>query len=743
MQAFARSTLLTVLLLLILCVHTVRAQEGRIFGVIADSVTGQRIPFANVVILETHRGVASNDYGFYMIPGLPPGSYEIAASAVGYTRATRKVSLGRNQSLELNFRLAPRPIESGEVEVIGSRKSELMERSISTHVLDSKELKLSPVAGQQDVLQSLKLLPGFVSTSDVSSKFFVRGGASDQNLFLLDGIKIYSPFHALGLFSVFDPDMVDNVEVYTGAFPAQFGGRLSSVVSIKTRDGRADRISGEADANFLSVKSGLEGPMFANSSWSVNARKSISSHTFGNIIGEKVPASFYDATVKLSMKPEGPGKIDITYITSNDVLNATSPKDPTYAWQNNGFALSGSKLLGEKTFLSAHLFMSSYSARRDPTPSGNVTPASTSVKEFGLRTSGTVYDTPDDNYYFGFDFSFPSLDYSFVNRFNQPLDIQSQQPEVSIWAGYRAAMGALQLDAGIHTDIGSLFEGRDPLREIQPRISLTYLWFGNWRLKASFGRFTQKTLTVTNEDDVISIFDGWIRVPENIHPEQADHYVVGIGGNVTERTSVNLEAYYKRYNALVVYNRDKFDPNDPDYIEGTGNSYGSEFIVRSRVMSIDLYGTYSLSWARINNAGFEYYPRYDRRHHLNLMSVIHPMKRLDLVLRMEYGSGFPFTQTIGYLDRLTLDNALPGPFELETGTPYQMLGAKNAARLPAYHRLDLGLVYTLNFYGVDVKAGADILNVYDQKNIFYIDRTTGQRVNMIPFYFSATLAIKF
>jgi hypothetical protein len=729
---------------LIACFTSLHAQTTDVYGVVSDSLTKQRIPFTNISVVGTLRGAAANNLGFYLIPKLPPGTYEISASSIGYIRGVRTVVVREGKSVELNFELAPIPVQTEEVLVTAPRKRlEIETKTTSVHVLERQDLKQVPVAGQQDLLQSLKILPGIVSTSDVSSRFYVRGGAGDQNLFMFDGIRIYYPFHALGIYSVFSPEVVDNVEVYTGAFPPGFGGKLSSVVNITARDGRADRLAGRANANFLSSELELEGPAISKSSFVVNARKSISSQTFGNIVGQDVPLSFYDLTAKLSTQPGGVQKFDITFLSSGDNLKSRNSSEPNYSWRNNGMALSGSGLPSARMFVNWLVYLSSYTANRDESVSGDVTAASTSVKEQGLRANATVYTGPQDLYYFGFDFSFPALDYTFVNRLGLKQDIQSSLLEVSAWARYSTTIGPMTIDGGLHAEIGSLFEGGDVLREIQPRINASYLVVGTWRAKASFGRFSQRMLTVGNEDDVISIFDAWIRVPSELKPQQADHYVLGLSGSLTEQASVNIETYYKRYNSLVVYNRDKIDASDPDYIQGDGNSYGVEVTLRSHSQYVDLYGAYSLSYAKINNGGFVYFPRYDRRNHLNLMAIGHPLRGLTTTIKWEFGSGFPFSQTVGYFDRLSLDNALPGQFETETGTPYTMLGPKNAARLPAYHRMDISIVYTFRVIGLDVNVGADFLNVYDNKNIFYFDRRTGQRVNMISFYPSATLTIAY
>jgi hypothetical protein len=735
--------LLRLLLLASVSFSLSQAQTASIYGVVTDSVTRQRVPFANIAVVNTMRGAAANSVGFYYIPKLPPGLYDIAASAVGYGKIVKTVALKDGKSFELNFELPPVSIEIHEVLVSAPRKRLDIEVSTSLHVLERQELNAVPVTAQQDLLQALKILPGIVSTSDVSSRFYVRGGAGDQNLFLYDGIRVYYPFHALGIFSSFNPNVVDNVEVYTGAFPPGFGGRLSSVVNVLTRDGRADRVSARGNVNLLSTEAQLEGPGFANSSWLVNARKSVSSHTFSRILGQTVPLSFYDATIKLAMQPGGVKKFDITFLSSGDVLRFASRDEPDYSWRNNGFAVAGSNMPSDQLFLQWLVFGSEYTARRDAKSSRVTTPASTSVRHYGLRTSATLYTGPEDIYYFGFEFGFPSVEYSYVNLLGVPQELKTTIAEPLAWVRYLARFGDLQLDGGLHVELGSLLQGSSFRNEVQPRLTLSYSLLATWRAKLALGRFTQRMLAVGNEDDVVSLFDAWISVPQNIPTQQADHYVAGLSGNITEQTSLNLEGYYKHYGSLVVYNRDKLEAAEPDFIQGKGKSYGAEVMLRSKLAWLDLYGAYSLSWAIIDNAGFVYYPRYDRRHHLNLMVTSRPLKGLSVSLRWEYGSGFPYTQTVGYFDQLTLDNSIPGRFELETRNPYLMLGPKNSARVPSYHRLDANASYEVTLLGFDISLGFDVLNVYDNKNFFYFDRITGQRVDMLSFFPSAALTVKY
>ncbi len=259
----------------------------------------------------------------------------------------------------------------------------------------------------------------------------------------------------------------------------------------------------------------------------------------------------------------------------------------------------------------------------------------------------------------------------------------------------------------------------------------------------SYGHFSQNMITINNEDDVISIFDTWIQIPDELKSEQADHYVLGVDGNVVPELSLSLQTYYKRYGSLVTYNKDKVDARDPDYVNATGNSYGAEMLARYGISIVDFYGAYSLSRAQITSQGLTYAPRYDRLHNVNLLAVFHPLENIDVSFRWEFGSGFPYSQTTGYYDRLRLSNFYLTPFAFETGTPYISIGAKNAARLPSYHRLDFSATYQFQLFSLRGRAGVNIINVYDHKNFFYFDRKTGQQINMLPFFPTATLELEY
>lgn len=720
-----------------------RAQGVDIRGVVADSANGEKLPFANVVIAGINKGASTNIQGFYLIANLPPGRYEITASSIGYERQTKFVSIRAGQPVDVNFRLTPKPVEFSEVLVTDQVRRQLTEINTSVHVLDQKDIRMVPATVQEDIFRSIRILPGIVSTSDVNSQFYVRGGAGDQNLIVLDGMKIYNPYHAFGIFSIFDSDIIKTTEVYTGAFPPGFGGRLSSVVNMTTRDGKANAISGRANINFLSTKVQLEGPAIDDVTWVASARKSLFSDTFKNFLGKNLPLSFFDAFAKVTVEGEAHGKYGLQGFFSGDDLTSSNPDEPDYSWRNHAIGFTASGLIQDRVFINAVGFENSFTAERDAKNSNNATGASTNVKEIGVRANATLYTDSRDLYFFGFEFSFPSFEYNLVNSFGIPRRLFSSFVDVSTWVRYQTTIGQLQADMGFHIDVGTLFERGSGLEVIQPRLNVSYLLFPDWKAKASYGRFSQNIITVNNEDDIISLFDAWIKIPDALKPEQADHYVVGLEGNIGRNLSTGLQGYYKSYGSLASYNRDKVDAQDPDYANSTGSAYGFETLIRYSIPIVDLYVAYTLGWTTITQNDFTYPPRYDRRHNVNLLGVFHAMENFDITLRWEIGSGFPYSQTMGYYDRLRLTDIFRGSSIGETGKPYAMLGEKNSARLPSYHRLDASATYRFKLASLNGTFGAHIINVYDYKNIFYFDRKTGKRMNMLPFFPSATLSVEY
>ncbi|MBK7259616.1 MAG: carboxypeptidase-like regulatory domain-containing protein [Ignavibacteriae bacterium] len=711
-------------------------------GIVSDSSNGERLIGVNVILKGTKRGATTNTSGFYTITNVPAGTHQLIISAVGYEPRAILFVVSRKEQITLSVRLTPQPVQTGEVVIQSAGISTLTERSASVHVMTPQEIRALPAIAQSDLLRSLQLLPGITSTSDVSAKFFVRGGASDQNQILLDGMKIHNPFHAFGLFSVLDPDLVRSAEVYTGAFPAGYGGRLSSVVNVTTKEGNLSKISGNATVNFLSGKLELDGPFADDNSWLVSGRTSLFSKTVNRLIPNAAPLSFYDLFVKGTMGTST-GRLGFRGFISSDDVTPVPVDQPDHSWRNAAASLVLSGVADDRLYFDATVNYSYALNRRSPKPGSTVRPAMSRLDEFGVRVELTSFTENQNTFFEGFEIAFPTIQDSIFGYGVFPKEYKDSRVNWSAWTRYVGSWGDLGFDLGIHADAMLLFEGYAPYQGIQPRLTLSYDLGRTWSVKASYGTFTQDMITISNEDDLITLFDAWIFLPDNLRPELARHYVTGIEGNVIPGLAVSLQGYIKDYSSLTLYNPSKVYPADPDYLNGDGDARGIEALIRFASPIVDIYTSYAMSEVTVNAGTTSYAPRYDRRHTIKAVSTFHLFDGFDLTFRWDFGTGYPFTQNAGSYDRLSLTDIATNPFPFGIGTPSRTLGAKNAARLPAYYRWDAGITYRITFEGIRGTAGVSLINLSDHKNILYYDRATGKTDYMIPFFPTAQVSLDF
>jgi hypothetical protein len=717
-------------------------------GIVTDSTNGERLPGVNVVVEGTGRGWVTNVNGFYLIAAVPRGSHTVTASAVGYRRRTLAVQVVGTEPITLNIQLIPRVIESSEITIEGEKEGEEALRSASIHIVTPHDLQQVPAAGQPDFFRSMELLPGISSTSDVNSKFYVRGGAGDQNLVLLDGMKLFNPFHAYGSFGVLDPEVIKSAEIYTGAFPANYGDRLSSVVNVTTRDGNRSTLAGNAGINFLSGNIGLEGPIIGDNSWLVSARKSVFNGEIEKIVPSAVPTSFYDLFFKATAGNET-GRVGIRGFINDDEIRPADPTQPSHSWKSAAFAGVISGLITDRVYMDLTMNLSTSQVIRSSGPGSPVPPASSRISEWSFRGEFDVYPENQDHFAVGFESAFPNINDVLPTRAAAQRPYEDNEGELWLWCRYSAVLGPIGLDGGFHTELNTISEGvlgnrSVPLRQIlQPRLTVSLNLAGNWVAKAAFGVYTQNIITINNEDDLISLFDAWIYLPDKLRPEEADHYVLGLEGNILPQLSASIQGYVKDYRSIALYNPDKIFPDDPDYLSGTGTSSGIESLLRYSVPLSDLYASYVLSRASVSTPGMTYAPRYDQTHTLKALAVFHLPEHIDISLRWEYGSGYPYTQSAGFYSRLSLSGIDMDPFPVGIGDPMRVLGTKNAARLPAYRRLDAGISYRLTLSAVRGTIGVNLVNALDARNILYYDRVTGKTEYMMPFFPSAFISAEF
>jgi hypothetical protein len=705
--------------------------KGIVKGVVRDSSNGETIPYASIVLEGTRLGVSASTRGFYLIPDVPEGTYHIRATAVGYQSKTKLVIVKANTTADVGFLLVPSPTELEPTTVTAERFRGQYETLPSVQPIVREEMELVPVTLESDLFRVISTMPGVVRTSDVSAQFYVRGGNGDQNLILLDGITVYNPFHGLGLFSIFDADAIKVSEFFTGGFGVEYGRRLSSVLNIVTRDGNANRLSGKFSMGFLTGHSLLEGP-FPGGSWLLSARKSFFKRPLKKFLNQDVPLSFYDVIGKFTLQSTQESRFSIHFLLSNDDITHEGNSEPNYLWRNRGYGVSYEQLLGERLFVHFRLTYSRFVGQLFPQLSPGVRPQSTRVDEVNFTGDASYYVSAQSQLQAGMMWSIPSIETKLVNSADISITSSSAVTESALWLKYKFAhLYPLVIDVGARSNFVLLLS--DLRYVIEPRVALRYQLSPFLAFKASYGRYHQQLMTISNEDDIISIFESWIPVPEE-RLEEADHYVGGVEINISERVDLTLQGYYKQFRNLFTYNRDKVDRFDPDYLPGLGKAYGGEILLKGAVDPVYGWLSYSLGRTSRTLSDFTFSPRYDRRHTINVVAGCKIGAGFEINAHWEFGSGLPFTKIVGYYDRLSLNGIFDSTLARETGAAYAIQGEKNKGLLPAYHRLDLTLTKTISIDGLRFALEVNVTNVYDRKNLFYFNRFTGDRVNMLPFF---------
>ncbi|MEK6571722.1 MAG: hypothetical protein AABZ61_10160, partial [Bacteroidota bacterium] len=383
-----------------------------------------------------------------------------------------------------------------------------------------------------------------------------------------DGITVYNPFHGLGLFSIFDADAIKVAEFFSGGIGVEYGRRLSSVLNIVTRDGNANRVSGKFTMGFLTGRTLLEGPL-PRGSWIISARKTFFRRPLKKFLNQEVPLSFYDLIGKLTFRSGLDSRFAAHLFLSSDDLVHPNVSEPNYFWRNRGFGLSYEQLFGDRLFADFRMTFSNFFAELDPKESQQIKPQSTKVSEVNFNGNVIYYVNPQEQLQAGLMWSIPNLETKLVNSADLPISVKGPVSEAAIWLKYKiASWFPFIIDAGARFNFALLLS--DARYVMEPRIAVRYQLQPNISIKATYGRYHQQIMTISNEDDIISLFESWIPVPERLVAEEADHFVGGIESTLFGRLEISLQGYLKFFRNLITYNRDKVDRLDPDksYVPG-------------------------------------------------------------------------------------------------------------------------------------------------------------------------------
>lgn len=720
---------------------------GSIRGFVSDSLSGEPLAFANVFVKELSRGTSTDTKGYFFLTGISPSkSYNIAVSYVGYQTKTVSVSIEPDKMTALKILLISLPVEIGTVEKVGEKIAESNATDLGLIKISIKDYERFPHSVEMDVFRTLKSFTGVQSSGDVSANFSVRGSPSSQNLILLNDATIYYPFHAIGLFSSIDPEMVSNIEFYKGGFPSEYSGRLASVIRINTKSGNKNSFGGSAGGSLLSGKILLEGPS-PNGSFIVTARHSYNNKILKNFINDDIPVSFYDASFKVDFANDNflrNGKLSLFGYVSNDQLKYNDIKRADYKWSNKLISLKWLQLSDSPLFWEIDFYISLFDAETFPNQSG-LRSKKNSLKDSSLKMNFKyIYDSKDE-LNFGLNIQEVSADF-FLQNINGGIKNAGgpRGTSFSLFGKFKfLRYENFGVDLGSRFNLTRITPGKAGDYFFEPRLSITYRPHPLFAIKAAWGVFLQEMVTLADENDLNLVYEPWFTAQPNLDPIKAIHYMAGLSWDATDKLKVEFETYYKDLINFASLNDQKFVDSDPDLINASGESYGAELSLKYIEENLRFSSGYTLSWSNKEVRNESFPARYDSRHILNLSLEYNLGNNWSSTIEWSYFSGLPYTRILRYESKLIISDPFSGNEVFQNYHWFPEFGNTNDSRLPDYHRLDFSLSKKISINSLNVFFNFSIINIYNRKNFYYYDSQNNNRVNMLPFLPSASIKVAF
>lgn len=774
----------TVFSILFCIIHSVSAQrEYTISGYVKELSSGEALFGVNVLIDGT-LGTTTNEYGFYSI-SLSGGPHTVVVSYLGFQTISEEITLDSDR--RVNFDLREESNALDEVVVTSSSKSNDV-RSVEMSVATLKTgiiKKLPPAIGEVDVLKSIQLLPGVSSVSEGSSGFNVRGGSSDQNLVLLDDATIFNASHLLGFFSVFNADAVKDIKLYKGGIPATFGGRLSSVLDIKQKEGNLKEFGGELGIGLISSRALIEGPLAkgdqdeGRGSYLLAGRRSYID-LFAPLLEdlEDTQLYFYDINLKVNYNLNDNNRLFLSGYFGQDKFAVENIFGNTYG--NSSATLRWTSVLSDKLFLQASGIFSDYNYEVDVLTSGTEFQWESSIVNYNFKPRLSWFISSGNTLKTGVDFTYYEFNPGEISPLNNsnttPQEFQEKFAlETAPYIDFEQKISEkLSLQYGLRLSffqrIGEelipVYENGEPLTynptldlfeenavlsetpfgsgdviesftNLEPRASARFLWNETSSLKASYNRNYQYLHLISNSASATPL-DIWAPSGPFLEPQFSDQYALGYFKTLKDNAfDFSVEAYYKDFRDITdfVDGADLLfeEAIETQVVQGDGRAYGMEFQLNKNSGKLTGWLSYTLSRTErqilgINNN--EYYPaNNDQTHEVSLVGIYKLNDRWEFGANFVYGSGRPVTFPTGKFEQ---EGLIVADFD-----------NRNGNRLPAFHRLDLSA--TLN-----PKKGGNgtwifsIANAYNRQNaatIFFRERT--QEINDVDIPLGTTEASKF
>ena len=756
------------------------AQFATVKGIVFDKETQEPVIFTNVALEGTKHGVPTDVNGYYAITKVPPGTYKLVVSSVGYEKFTEEITLKAGDIINRNIYLAEGTVKLETIDISAEKQEAQTEVRMSVVKLTPKDIeKIPTVGGEADLAQALQVQPGVVFTGDQGGQLFIRGGSPIQNLVLLDGMIIYNPFHTIGLFSVFETDIIKTADVYTGGFSANYGGRISSVIDIKTRDANKTRLSGQVGLSTFGAKAVLDVPISkpkslgdGGSSLLLSAKSMYLNQTSKSIysyVNRELPYSFMDLYGKYTLYSGSGTKLNLFGFKFQDRADFTNIS--SIGWDSWGFGMNPIIIPNQSNVLiDIVIAYSQYKIGTNDQTASTDRPdlnRNSSINAFNAGMNFTNY-VADDQIKYGFQIIGMGTTFDFTNDIGRKIDQNENTTTLGGYFTYRINSGDWVIEPSMRIQYYSSLSEFSP----EPRIGIKYNVTDNFRLKAAGGRYSQNLISGTSDRDVVNLFYSFLTGPDNLQKQfrnkdgslsdvtsklqKATHALAGFEYDLSNTLTMNVEGFYKWFNQLTNINRNKIfddgasdvvgDYSSNDFIVEKGDAYGADLSLKYKNKEFSAYGIYTLTYVKRWDGTQEYWATFDRRHNVNFLAsyTFGRDRNWEAGFRWNLGSGFPFTPTKGYYGDVDFTDIGVNYPSYNPGNVSINYGNLNSRRQPWYSRFDVSLKrrFVLGENTI-LEANASCTNILNRENIFYIDRVSQTRVNQLPIMPSLGLSLSF
>jgi hypothetical protein len=719
-----------------------------ISGFIRDSRNGESLSGAVIYLKENpSAGIYSNSYGYYALT-LPAGNYTLIVHYMGFK--TKSISLDLKDNLTLNIDLEEESIALKEITVTGEKDNNNVVSNELISNINVREIRNIPVIfGEKDILKTIQLMPGISPAGEGNSGFYVRGGGVDQNLILLDEAPVYNPSHLLGFFSTFSSDAIKDITVYKGGFPAEYGGRLSSVVDVRMNEGNNKEFHVSGGIGIISSRLAVEGPIVKNKgSFMITARRTYADVFLILLPGRGADSTaknstlyFYDLNMKANYRLTKKDQLYFSCYLGRDNFNLGG--NLGLNWGNFTTTTRWNHNLSDKIFSNTSLIFSLYSYNFNVAVESKTMRVKSEIRDVNLKEDFYYYLNSNNTIKFGFNTIFHTFVPSKVdntiflrvksmdNRYalENAIYLSNEQTitkHLKATYGLRFSLFSSIGPGTVYTydevsdivDSVSYPKGKifNTYGGLEPRLLLSYIINDSSSIKASYARTRQYIHLLSNTTSTTP-FDLWIPSNINILPEIADQYTLGYFRNfLNNKFETSVEVYYKNMQNQIDYrngaNLILNNKVESQLVFGKGWSYGAEFLVRKKYGKLTGWISYTLSRTRrqfkdINN-GTPFLAKQDRPHNISIVGMYEINPHLTLSATWIYYSGNAVT--------------FPSGSYIVDGNIVPYYTERNGYRMPDYHRLDLGLTWQREKRKRNEGSwNFSIYNVYARENAYAIN----------------------